>query len=262
MNKSYARTYVSLSFLLIGNGCQALSKWPVVFGKALQKHHLNNVQESLRASKQRKHSATRINAAPGTFSNIISGNGGNAILINNQSNNNTIQNNLIGVTPALAPAGNERDGLLIENNSNNNLIGGTTQQNGNVIAFNKKGVVVGENKCDQSVGNSIIGNSIYQNTCIGIDLADNGITPNHKKNPTSGPNNFQNFPVIKSATSSETQTTIHGTLMSVPNSNFLIEFFSNPEKNEEGRIKSEKSLSLPMAREKLHLKHLDPPCRP
>ena len=71
--------------------------------------------------------------------------------------------------------GNGNAGVNIFNGASNNTIGGTTA-GGNVIAFNSlQGVVV---TGATSTGN-IRGNAIFSNAGLGIDLGDDGVTPNH-----------------------------------------------------------------------------------
>ncbi len=172
---------------------------------------------------------------PQVLSNVISGNGQNGIRITNFSSGNRIQNNSIGVSnDGAQPLGNRNDGVLIEYNSDNNMIGGLLGQN-NTIAYNKKGVVIGHNPCDESINNSILSNSIFANKSIGIDLGNNGRTLNHSENPVPGPNNFQNYPCIDSAVCQDGSLKIAGILHSVPNSTFLIQFFSTRKKTLEGK---------------------------
>ena len=79
-----------------------------------------------------------------------------------------------------------------------------------------------------STGNAILGNSIFANTGLGIDLTNNGVTANDAGDGDTGANNLQNFPVLTSAEMvSSTQVTIVGTINSTANSQFRIEFFSN-----------------------------------
>jgi hypothetical protein len=85
---------------------------------------------------------------------------------------------------------------------------------------------------DPGPSNSILSNSIFSNTALGIDLGSvhhqpDGITPNDAGDPDTGPNNFQNFPVLTCATSANGQTNIQGTLNSLANTSFRIEFFAN-----------------------------------
>ena len=159
--------------------------------------------------------------------NVISGNTGGGVVISGGSNNQ-VQGNLIGTAADGTTAlGNSNDGVIVANGALNNLIGGTIDGAGNVIWFNGgNGVTVGSSSTDASTGNSILRNSIYANTKLGIDLGNDGPTPNNTLGP--GPNNFQNYPVLASASSSATGTTVTGSLNSTPSTTFRIEFFSNP----------------------------------
>ncbi len=78
----------------------------------------------------------------------------------------------------------------------NNSIGATTVGAGNIIAFNgHNGVTIGGFSFDSSsVDDPILSNSIFGNSALGIDLGDDGVTPNHTPPAQFAPNNFQNFP--------------------------------------------------------------------
>ncbi|HZR29792.1 MAG TPA: hypothetical protein VFA71_13520 [Terriglobales bacterium] len=157
--------------------------------------------------------------------NIISGNSQNGILIfGGGSNGNAVQGNFIGTdTTGAAPVGNGLDGVRVDTGITT-IIGGTAPGAGNVIAFNAKGVVVVNNG---ATGNTIEGNSIFSNTGLGIDLKDDGVTPNNS-NGHVGPNNLQNYPVLTAAAfDGSSSTLIHGTFNSNPNTTFRLEFFSN-----------------------------------
>ena len=107
---------------------------------------------------------TRVALNP-LLANVISGNLGNGVSIINSSDSNTVAGNVIG-TDLLGrrDLGNSGYGVYIANTSDSNLIGGTTLTAGNLIAYNQKGVVVGDSALDLSVGNSILSNSNYNNT--------------------------------------------------------------------------------------------------
>jgi len=105
---------------------------------------------------------------------------------------------------------------------------------GNIIANNGgAGVSIelgGGQLCHRK---SILGNSIYGNKKLGIDLNGDGITQNQPVSnqgdtKVTGPNALQNYPILSSATVSGGNVTIAGTLTSAPNAMFRIEFFSNP----------------------------------
>jgi hypothetical protein len=172
------------------------------------------------------------------LANIISNNGGDGVLILNQSNGNEVSGNAIGTNLAgSVNRGNGGAGVRIAGTSSNNSVGGSTLTDGNLIAYNKKGVIVGQDASDLSVNNSIVNNSIYGNTLPGIDLGNDGPTPNHAVNPAVGPNNFQNFPVLGGFTITNTGLSIPWTLHSVPSSNFLLQFFKNEIGDPEGKIR-------------------------
>ncbi|MHB1558854.1 MAG: beta strand repeat-containing protein [Isosphaeraceae bacterium] len=161
--------------------------------------------------------------------NVVSGNTGNGIELNTASVGNAITSNRIGVgVDGTTLLGNGGYGVFVQNDSSNNTIGGTSPGAGNIIAGNNTGVDVGNNPTtDNSQGDSILGNSIYANTGLGIDLGADGVTPNHNPQPTVGPNLLQNYPVLSTAmNSSSGGLTITGTLTSVANRTYRVEFFS------------------------------------
>lgn len=172
------------------------------------------------------------------LANIIANNGGDGVLILNQSDLNTVSGNAIGTNLAgSVNMGNGGAGVRIAGTSSANRIGGLTLTDGNLIAFNHKGVIVGQDATDLSVNNAILNNSIYSNTLPGIDLANDGPTPNHAVNPAVGPNNFQNYPVLGDFTITNTGLSIPWTLHSVPNFSYILQFFSNAAGDPEGKVK-------------------------
>ncbi len=59
--------------------------------------------------------------------------------------------------------------------------------------------------------------------------------PNHTVNPSPGPNNFQNVPVLTSATDPVLgRTVVLGTLQSAPNEKFVIDFYSSATADKSG----------------------------
>ncbi len=74
----------------------------------------------------------------------------------------------------------------------------------------------------------ISSNSIHDNGGLGIDLNNDGVTPNDTGDADVGPNLLQNYPVLTAATFSAGNITISGALNSTPSTFFAIEFFQNP----------------------------------
>ena len=159
-----------------------------------------------------------IGGAAAVAGNVISGNAGSGIVIDD-SNSNIVVGNLIGTDAAgTAALGDGSNGVLITDGSTGNTIGGTSAGAGNTIAYNGgAGVsVVSDN------GNAIEGNAISQNA-IGIDLG-------------AGANNQQSASVLTGVRTSGTQVVIDGTFSSTPDSTFRIEFFANAGPDSNGNV--------------------------
>jgi hypothetical protein len=98
----------------------------------------------------------------------------------------------------------------------------------NVIAYNgAAGVVVLSNNGHLATGNALRGNSIHDNAGLGVDLGGDGVTPNHTQPAPSGPNHFQNYPVLTAALAGAA-TEVGGTLTSQPNVTFTLDFYASP----------------------------------
>jgi CSLREA domain-containing protein len=167
--------------------------------------------------------------------NVISGNGADGIQIRNNSatgTNNTVQGNLIGTDATGANAvGNTGHGIADVRSGSDmsvggNTIGGAGAGEANTIAFNGGDGVAVVSGTGTISGTTVSRNSIHTNNGLGIDLADDGVTPNDADDTDTGANDLQNFPVVTSAVTSST-TTIKGTLNSTPSTTFTVEFFSN-----------------------------------
>jgi hypothetical protein len=147
-----------------------------------------------------------------------------------RSDFNIVQGNSIGTdfsgTNAL---GNGLSGVLIDGTlleASGNLIGGESSGQPNAIAFNgSNGVTVVSN----AVNNAIFANAIFTNSALGIDLGGDGVTPNHPFGALpSGPNHFQNFPVLTTVLCSNNGILVQGFITNTTASTPLhIEFFAN-----------------------------------
>ncbi len=107
-----------------------------------------------------------------------------------------IKGNLIGTDlTGTLPVPNDNHGIYIHPISGPTptlyQIGGASNGEGNIIAFNGAGVGVA-NDADIT-GTTIIGNSFFSNTGLGIDLGADGVTANDVDDADVGPNNFQNW---------------------------------------------------------------------
>jgi Lectin C-type domain len=162
--------------------------------------------------------------------------GGDVGTAGNDASGNIVKANLIGTNASGSGAiGNQGFGVSMDATSNT-VVGGSTAADANIIAFNgpingSPGVTV----FGTGAGNQIRRNSIHSNGSLGIDLGANQVSPNDYANgdnilvndEDTGPNGFQNFPDLTSATVSGGTTTVQGTLRSTPSTSFVIDFYNN-----------------------------------
>ncbi|MEK7685264.1 MAG: right-handed parallel beta-helix repeat-containing protein [Verrucomicrobiota bacterium] len=92
---------------------------------------------------------------------------------------------------------------------------------------------------DPGAGNRISRNSIYDNGQLGIDLESfgSGVSANDPTDADQGPNLLQNFPVLKRVyvdPANPARQLVEGFLNSRPNRDYVIEFFSNRERDPSG----------------------------
>ena len=163
--------------------------------------------------------------------NVISGNAPydgayvSAAFVPGLTDGTVIEGNFIGTqADGIAPLGNARNGVTITHDSALTTVGGASAGAGNRIAFNgDEGVGVHAT----GTGNAIRSNSIFANGALGIDLNGDGPTPNDSLDTDTGPNDYQNFPIIQSVTNGAT-THIVGKLDSTPATTFDLDFYANP----------------------------------
>ena len=150
---------------------------------------------------------------------------------------NLIEGNWIGTdATGTARLANTHYGISITaDENNNNTIGGTLAAEGNLIAFNSlDGVTIYSSTfgpLDQSTGDAILGNQIFGNGGIGIDLGNNGAIPNDSRGHV-GPNNYQNFPVVQDPNASGI---IQGSLASAAGT-YRVEYFADTPTGSSGHV--------------------------
>lgn len=162
--------------------------------------------------------------------NIISGNtaiNGTGLLIDRGSGH-TVVGNLIGVAAdGTSPLANN-EGISIEL-ADDTVVGSETDPtDGNIIANNAAVGVVVVGDFTLGKGNRILGNSIYDNGEIGIDLTDTGAYNGNGVSDT-GPNlsygnDMQPFPTL---TNVEAGGLIQGTVPIPAGGSYRLEFFEN-----------------------------------
>ncbi|HBJ33285.1 MAG TPA: hypothetical protein DDZ51_00695, partial [Planctomycetaceae bacterium] len=164
-----------------------------------------------------------IGGTTATERNVVSGNNTSGLWID--GNSNIVRGNYFGVgSNGTTSIGNAWDAVTVA--GNNNLIGGTGVNDGNILANSGDDGIEIEGT---GTGNAILRNIIYNNASMAIDLGGNNSSPtiNDFNDTDSGTNGLQNFPMLKSATSSGGNTTITGKINTTANTTYRIEFYSN-----------------------------------
>lgn len=164
--------------------------------------------------------------------NLISGNTGDGIGLGNTGNTIVRRNRIGTAADGVSALANTGDGIEIASGGSNNQIGGTSANDGNIIAFNGEDGVQISDSGVAPVNNPVLGNAIYSNGGLGINLSLDSVTTNDAGDADGGANNRQNFPVI--LTAQTVGTYVYGTLNSTANATFRLEFFNSPTANASG----------------------------
>lgn len=163
--------------------------------------------------------------------NVISANG--SVGISLLGDDNSIGNNSIGTNDSgNLPLGNDGGGVLIQDGNHNWI-------HDNVIAFNIGFQAPGIRVTGNSVENRFERNSIHSNGGLGINLGNDEVTPNDPGDGDTGPNHLQNFPIITSVTSNGTDLGVAGTMNSMPNEFYTIQFFVGSDCDQSGNGEGE-----------------------
>jgi parallel beta-helix repeat protein len=175
--------------------------------------------------------------------NTLSGNGAAGVRITgNNSDSNLLKGNYIGRTISGLSFGNLMGGVVIEHTASSNWIGGDVAGEGNIIGNNRQNgiLVVGADPSDpagfETSANVILGNSIFNNANLGIDLApydsgngsfQYGVTANDSLDADRGPNDQTNFPILTTASNNGIDTRIVGNIDARQGAYYRVEVFAS-----------------------------------
>ena len=157
--------------------------------------------------------------------NVISGNLGDGVNIEDiGTSRNSLYVNLIGVAAdGLSALGNGGDGVSLEFGAEQNLVGGNASVR-NTIAFNGGAGIIAKS----NAYNTFLTNAIYANGGLGIDLGDNGVTPNDGAgDPDAGPNDLTNYPILTGVARNGPTATVQFQLQAEPNQAYRVELFTS-----------------------------------
>jgi titin len=153
--------------------------------------------------------------------NVISANGSFGVVIfNADATGNMVAGNFIGIDSSGAqPLGNEDDAVNIQDGASDNT-----------VMLNTIGFDAGDGvHVIQGTGNAIEENSMANDGNLGIEL-------------TVGGNNEEPAPEITAASTDGSNVNVTGTLDSLPNTDFILEFFANLSSNGSGNCEGEQFL--------------------
>ncbi|HEU0204685.1 MAG TPA: DUF6701 domain-containing protein, partial [Burkholderiaceae bacterium] len=142
--------------------------------------------------------------------NVIAGNQGSGISIGGSgASGNVVLGNFIGTNaPGTSTIGNGGVGVYLSNSAVGSTIGTTASGGGNTIAGSGGAAVATSGSATRF--HAIRGNSLWSNSGIGIDLGNDGVTPNTGAKSSASPNYHMHFPVITSATLTGTSLSVAG----------------------------------------------------
>lgn len=190
---------------------------------------LPNLDDGIEISSS---SRNRIGGLAANQRNLISGNArwGVGLLGGGE---HQVQGNFIGTdVSGTSPLGNGAEGIIL-GESSNNIIGGLEGGAGNIIAYNGQDGIYITTEGGVAVNNALLGNSIFNNGGLGINLeteddSNPGVTLNDAGDADSGPNNYQNFPLIQKVAANGSMVSITGFFFSTSyRSDYRLEFFAN-----------------------------------
>lgn len=172
--------------------------------------------------------------------NVIAGNGGPGV--STSASDQVIQGNLIGTNASGDDLGNGTLGVHVFAGATGVTIGGTGPGEGNTIAFNgSTSIHPGVDLRSAGPGNTVLGNSIYSNAGLGIDLGATGVTMNDAPDADGIPN----FPVLSWAI--EGSTAAAGRLTAEPGSSYRIEVFEAVAPDDSGNGEGDRFLGAAIA---------------
>ena len=168
--------------------------------------------------------------------NLVSGNSGAGIDLAFEAEGTRIVGTAIGVDASGGPLGNGI-GILIRDGARGTEIGGGSSVEVNRIAFNSGAGV--EIQSSAGGGNTVRGNSIFENGTLGIDLGGDGPTENAAPD-AAGPGVHPNFPVLTKVT----PYSVEGTIDAAPSTNYSLDFFTNRQCDPSGFGQGETQIAV------------------
>ncbi len=154
--------------------------------------------------------------------NVIAGNTSHGILVGTSTMPVSLAGNRIGLNAANVPLPNGGDGIRITSGTAQKNIGFLAGVSNTIANNGGAGVNV-----QGGTATTILGNSIFDNTGLAIDLGTAGVTANDVTDVDTGANGLQNAPMLVGASNGAGGTTVEGLLHSTPVRTFTVELYAN-----------------------------------
>jgi CSLREA domain-containing protein len=170
--------------------------------------------------------AVRIGGTQSGAGNVVAANGGDGIRVAGSVGTKILGNYIGTDATGTKSLGNQQNGINLDGASRS-TVGGTTAAAANLVKHNSLvGILVHDSLGSGSSDRNRIRRDVFSgNGGLGIDLGGDGVTPNDAGDGDSGPNQLQNFPVIRSAVHHSSNTTLSVVLRSAPSTTYAIDVF-------------------------------------
>jgi|CXWL01.1.fsa_nt_gi CSLREA domain-containing protein len=167
---------------------------------------------------------TRIGGVAAGEGNVVASNFSNGIGLTLVGSGAVVEGNFFGVS---------RDGnAQLRNNwgilaAGTGRVGGSLAGQANQVAYSREAGILARGAATRLNRNQVH----HTSAGLAVDLSPsfpNGVTANDPGDADTGPNGYQNFPVLTAATTAGGVTTVSGTFESKPSRTYRLEFFSSP----------------------------------
>lgn len=175
---------------------------------------------------------------------------GTAIAVSSTAARTTLVGNTLGLAADGTTPIPSREGIVVQTDFNGSPTGvtiGGSSAGANEIAFQETN---GVRVSGSARGVLIRANAIHDNGALGIDLVGTsgfGVTLNDLRDPDSGGNQLQNYPLLAraallGAAGAGQQVRVTGNLNSTPNQDFTLDFYANAACDPSGHGEGERYL--------------------
>jgi uncharacterized repeat protein (TIGR01451 family) len=165
-------------------------------------------------------------------SNVVSANDGHGIETTFGSTGALIHSNIVGLGSDLTTElGNLGDGVNVCDSASDTVVGSVDLGGNTITGSGANGIGVEPTALQN---NTWAANSIYDNELLGIDLEQDGVTPNDEDDPDEGANHLQNYPELGTAVTNADESQVRGTINTLPSTDFTLHFYSSPTADPSG----------------------------